>query len=95
MFIDETRTATTMTRSQAVQPQRTSVCEAIEAAGADLMFLPPSGSDVDPILKAFACVKAMLRRAGERTVARLSSLIGRLADPFRTQECATCFISCG
>ncbi len=57
--------------------KRAGVREAIEAAGARLMFLPPYSPDFNPIEKAFARLKAMLRRAGERTVSGLWSLIGR------------------
>ncbi len=75
--------------------KRAGVREAIEAAGARLMFLPPYSPDFNPIEKAFARLKAMLRRAGERTVSGLWSLIGRLIDLFQPQECANYFSSCG
>ena len=75
--------------------KRASVREAIEAAGARLMFLPPYSPDFNPIEKAFARLKAMLCRAGERTVSGLWSLIGKLVDLFQPQECASYFSSCG
>lgn len=75
--------------------KRAGVREAIEAAGARLMFLPPYSPDFNPIEKAFARLKAMLRRVGERTVSGLWSLIGRLVDLFQPQECANYFCSCG
>jgi transposase len=75
--------------------KRASVRDLIEAAGARLMFLPPYSPDFNPIEKAFARLKAMLRRAGERTVSGLWSLIGRLVDLFQPQECANYFSSCG
>lgn len=68
---------------------------AIEAAGAGLMFLPPYSPDFNPIEKAFSRLKAMLRKAGERTVSGLWSLIGKLVDLFQPQECANYFSSCG
>lgn len=37
----------------------------------------------------------MLRKAGERTVPGLWSLIGKLVDLFQPQECANYFSSCG
>ena len=43
--------------------------DVIEAAGADLLFLPPYSPDFNPIEKAFARLKAMLRKAGERRIA--------------------------
>ena len=69
--------------------------DAIEAAGARLLFLPPYSPDFNPIEKAFARLKAMLRRTGKRTVSGLWSLIGSLLDLFQPQECANYFSSCG
>jgi transposase len=51
--------------------------------------------DLNPIEKAFSRLKAMLRKAGERTVPGLWSLIGKLVDLFQPQECANYFSSCG
>jgi transposase len=67
----------------------------IEAAGATLRFLPPYSPDFNPIEKAFARLKAMLRKAGERSVSGLWDLIGRLVDIFKPTECANYFSSCG
>ena len=72
---------------QPVQPQA--------AAGATLLFLPPYSPDFNPIEKAFARFKAMLRKAAERTVAGLWALIGKLTDIFQPAECANYFTSCG
>ena len=46
---------------------------ATEAAGAQLLFLPPYSPDFDPIEMAFAKLKALLRKAAEPTVERLWS----------------------
>ncbi|MFD2134629.1 IS630 family transposase [Novosphingobium resinovorum] len=75
--------------------KRASVQVLIEAAGATLRFLPPYSPDFNPIEKAFSRLKAMLRKAGERTVSGLWSLIGKLVDLFQPQECANYFRSCG
>jgi transposase len=42
----------------------------VEACGARLLFLPPYSPDFNPIENAFAKLKALLRKAAERTVAR-------------------------
>jgi transposase len=42
--------------------------QAIEAAGASLLFLPPYSPDFNPIENAFAKLKALLRGAAERIV---------------------------
>jgi transposase len=51
---------------------------AIEAAGASLLYLPPYSPDFNPIENAFAKLKALLRKAAERTVDGLWSAIGRI-----------------
>ncbi len=75
--------------------KRVSVRERIEAAGATLRFLPPYSPDFNPIEKAFSILKAMLRKAEERTVSGLWTLIGNLVDIFQPHECANYFRSCG
>ena len=75
--------------------KRPAVRDRIEAAGATLRFLPPYSPDFNPIEKAFSRLKAMLRKAGERTVSGLWSLIGKLVDIFQPKECANYFSSCG
>ncbi|MBB3105305.1 transposase [Azomonas macrocytogenes] len=42
--------------------------EAIEAVGASLCYLPPYSPDLNPIEKMFSKLKALLRKAGMRTV---------------------------
>ena len=71
------------------------VREAIEAAGASLLYLPPYSPDFNPIENAFAKLKAMLRKAGERTVDGLWSAIGRIIDTFTPAECANYFTAAG
>ena len=56
------------------------VRDAIEAAGARLLFLPPYSPDFNPIEKAFSQLKAHLRKAAERTVEGLWTAIGQLID---------------
>src|SRR3954463_6549229 len=51
----------------------------IEAAGASLLYLPPCSPDFNPIENAFAKLKALLRKAAERTVEGLWTAIGRLS----------------
>jgi transposase len=67
----------------------------IEAAGAQLLFLPPYSPDFNPIENAFAKLKALLRNAAERTVDGLWNAIGRLIDSFSPVECANYFSACG
>ena len=68
---------------------------AIEAAGAELMFLPPYSPDFNPIEMAFSKLKAHLRKAAERTIHGLSDAIGRIIDLYSPQECANYFAAAG
>ena len=67
----------------------------IEAAGATVRFLPPYSPDFNPIEKAFSKLKAMLRKAAERTVDALWNAIGRLIDLFTPNESDNYFAACG
>lgn len=71
------------------------VRELIEAAGASLRYLPPYSPDFNPIEKAFAKLKAYLRKAAERTVDGLWSAIGRCLDLFKPTECQNYFAASG
>jgi transposase len=46
------------------------VRQAIAAAGASILYLPPYGPDLDPIEQLFAKLKALLRKAAVRTTYR-------------------------
>lgn len=71
------------------------VQELIEAAGAILMFLPPYSPDFNPIENAFAKMKALLRKAAERTIEGLWSAIGRIVELFTPTECENYFSAAG
>jgi transposase len=67
----------------------------IEAAGATLLYLPPYSPDFNPIENAFAKLKAMLRKAAQRTVEGLWNTIGALIDTFTPTECQNYFTAAG
>ena len=69
--------------------------EMVEAAGAELRYLPPYSPDFNPIEMAFAKLKALLRKAAERSVSGLWDVIGRLIDLFTPAECANYFTAAG
>ena len=75
--------------------KRPSIRAMIEAAGAELRFLPPYSPDFNPIEKAFSKLKALLRKAAERTVGALWDAIGRFVDLYAPTECRNYFTSCG
>ena len=68
---------------------------AIEAAGARLLHLPPYSPDFNPIEQAFAKLKALLRKAAERTVDGLWDAIASILDAFTPAECANYFAAAG
>ena len=65
----------------------TKVQQLIEDAGARLLYLPPYSPDFNPIEQAFAKLKALLRKAEERTIEALWNTIRTLIDTFRPDEC--------
>lgn len=67
----------------------------IEAAGATLRYLPPYSPDFNPIEKAFAKLKALLRKEAARTIEALWSAIGRIIDLITPAECLNMFASAG
>lgn len=69
--------------------------QAIEAAGATLLYLPPYSPDFNPIELAFAKLKALLRKAAPRTVDALWDTIGHLLDAFSPLECQNYFAKAG
>ncbi|RWM35253.1 transposase, partial [Mesorhizobium sp.] len=64
------------------------VRDAIEAAGASLLYLPPYSPDFNPIENAFAKLKALLRAKAERTIKALWDVVGAVVDLFTPAECA-------
>jgi transposase len=63
------------------------VRDAIRAAGAGVLYLPPYSPDLNPIEQLFAKLKALLRKAGARTRAALWDTIGFLLADFSPNEC--------
>jgi transposase len=71
------------------------VRQAIRKAGAKLFFLPPYSPDLNPIENAFAKLKALLKKAGKRTVEATWRCLGQLLDRFTANECAHYFENAG
>jgi len=63
------------------------VQEAIDAAGATLLYLPPYSPDLNPIEMAFAKFKAILRAAAARTLDALWQTAAEALDRFTETEC--------
>jgi transposase len=61
-----------------------------------VLFLPPYSPDLNPIEKAFAKLKALLRAKAIRTLDALWKALGSLVTScFTEEECRNYFHSCG
>ena len=63
------------------------VRHAIEAAGAELRYLPPYSPDLNPIEMAFSKLKSILRAAASRTVDDLWKAAAHALQQFSSREC--------
>lgn len=71
------------------------VAEAIEAAGAELRYLPAYSPDLNPIENLYAKLKSDLRKGAARTVDALWRLVGRSLKAIEPSECAAYFTHAG
>lgn len=62
--------------------------QAVRAAGAHLLFLPPYSPDLNPIEMLFAKLKTLFRKADRRTIEEAWREVGHLLDRFPPDECA-------
>ena len=91
VLVPELRPGDTVIMDNLSSHKREAVRKRMEAAGATQRFLPPYSPDFNPIENAFSRLKAMLRKAGGRTVSGLWNLIGKLVDIFQPHECVNYF----
>jgi transposase len=71
------------------------VRDAIETAGARLLYLPPYSPDFNPIEMAFAKLKALLRAAAARTIPDLWDTLKNALNAFTPSECQNYFAAAG
>ena len=69
--------------------------QAIEAAGAVMLFLPPYSPDFNPIELAFSKIKALLKKAAARTVHALWAAIREAIDAITSNDARSFFTACG
>ncbi len=62
------------------------VSEAIESAGAKVLYLPPYSPDFNPIEMAFSKLKHLIRSAKERTIDALWNTCGSILEKFNESE---------
>ena len=71
------------------------VRQLIEVSGAKLLYLPPYSPDFNPIENMFSKLKALLRKAAERTVEGLWRAIADCLPLVTPGECANYFEAAG
>jgi transposase len=71
------------------------VREAIEAAGARLLYLPPYSPDFSPIEPMWSKVKQMLRSIAARTVEALNAAVTTALQSITASDCQGFFRHCG
>jgi transposase len=64
------------------------VRDAIEAAGASLLYLPPYSPDLNPIENLFAKLKSLLRKLAARSVEALWAAVAEALIQFSAAECS-------
>ena len=71
------------------------VAELVQAAGAQVRFLPPYSPDLNPIEKMWSKIKALLRSAEARTPEQLDEAISFAFSKITPNDAAGYFASCG
>ena len=71
------------------------VAERIDAAGAELIYLPPYSPDLNPIEPCWSKVKEFLRTAKARTQSLLERVIGKALDAVTAADARGWFRHCG
>jgi transposase len=69
--------------------------KAIKTRRASLLYLPAYSPDLNPIEMAFAKLKAILRKAAERSTEALWNRIGTVLADFKPSECTNYFKAAG
>jgi transposase len=67
--------------------ESSAVREAIRAAGARPLFLPPYSPDLNPIEQVFAKLKTPLRKQDARTIEAICRAVATSLDQFPPEEC--------
>ena len=66
----------------------------IEAAGAEVLYLPPSSPDFNPIEQAWSKIKQLLRSAKARTLAALETGITEALAAITAENASAWFAHC-
>lgn len=75
--------------------KRAAAREAIQAAGAELRFLPPYSPDLDPIEQAFSKFKGILRKLARRTIEGLWNACAIATNEITPRDSRNSFLNSG
>lgn len=91
LLVPELQPGDTVIMDNLASHKSVSVKNAIEDAGAKLMFLPPYSPDLNPIENMWSKVKANLRSEAKRTKRTLVNAIGRAIKAVTPSDCSGFF----
>lgn len=70
----------------------TGVRDAVQAAGADVLYIPPYSPDLNPIELCWSKLKSVLRRLGARTVRALRFAVAAPAQTVTSSDAEGWFL---
>jgi transposase len=95
ILVPELRRGDTVIMDNLPAHKGTEVREAIEAAGANLLYLPPYSPDFNPIENSFSKVKACLCKTAARTIEKLWDAIVKVIPTISSKEAQNYFFNAG
>ena len=95
VLVPELRLGDVVVMDNLVEPQGAKRASADRGRRSDAALPAALQSRLQPVENAFAKLKALLRKAAERTINGLWAAIGRLIDTFTPSECANYFTAAG
>jgi transposase len=95
VLVPQLRTGDVVILDNLSSHKRAGTRELIEAAGAELVFLPPYSPDLNPIEMVFAKIKQLLRSLSCRTADALWNTMQSVLDQVTPSDAANCFRHCG
>jgi transposase len=69
--------------------------ELLKSVGAWFLFLPPDSPDLNPIERAFAKLKTLIRKAAARSYEQVWQAAGAVCDLYSSHECENFFNAAG
>jgi transposase len=95
VLVPQLRSGDTVVMDNLSSHKRARTRQLIEAAGAQVLYLPPYSPDLNPIEMVFAKVKQLLRSLACRTREALWQTMQSVLDQITPSDAANCFRHCG